>query len=73
LSAQKGANHEEAWADALAAAQSLKVDLIRIEMQGAEGLDAALESVAFLNTVRTNHFDEVLALRPLLPAVVKAA
>jgi hypothetical protein len=30
-------------------------------------------SLAFLNTVRTNHFDEVLALRPLLPAVVKAA
>jgi hypothetical protein len=29
--------------------------------------------LAFLNTVRTNHFDEVLALRPLLPAVVKAA
>jgi hypothetical protein len=29
--------------------------------------------LAFLNTVRTNHFDEVLSLRPLLPAVVKAA
>jgi hypothetical protein len=29
--------------------------------------------LAFLNTVRTNRFDEVLALRPLLPAVVKAA
>jgi putative ABC transport system substrate-binding protein len=41
--------HQEAWADALAAAQSLNVDLIRIEMQGAEGLDAALESVAKSN------------------------
>ena len=35
--------HEEAWTEALAAAQSLNVDLIRIEMQGAGGLDAALE------------------------------
>ena len=41
--------HEEAWTEALAAAQSLNVDLIRIEMQGAEGLDAALESVAKSN------------------------
>jgi putative tryptophan/tyrosine transport system substrate-binding protein len=37
--------HQEAWAEALATAQSLNVDLIRIEMQGAEGLDAALDSV----------------------------
>jgi Transposase zinc-binding domain len=29
--------------------------------------------LAFLNTVRTQRFDEVLALRPLLPAMVKAA
>jgi hypothetical protein len=28
---------------------------------------------AFLNTVRTEHFDQVLALRPLLSAIVKAA
>jgi hypothetical protein len=28
---------------------------------------------AFLNTVRTERFDQVLALRPLLPAIVKAA
>jgi putative ABC transport system substrate-binding protein len=41
--------HEEAWTEALAAAQSLNVDLIRIEMQGAEGLGAALESVAKSN------------------------
>jgi putative tryptophan/tyrosine transport system substrate-binding protein len=41
--------HQGAWAEALAAAQSLNVDLIRIEMQGAEGLDAALESVAKSN------------------------
>jgi putative ABC transport system substrate-binding protein len=40
--------HQGAWADALAAAQSLNLDLIRIEMQGA-GLDAALESVAKSN------------------------
>ena len=38
-----------AWAEALAAAQSLNVDLIRIEMQGAADLDAALESVAKSN------------------------
>jgi putative tryptophan/tyrosine transport system substrate-binding protein len=42
-------HHEGAWAEALAAAQSLSVDLIRIEMQGAAGLDAALESVAKSN------------------------
>jgi putative ABC transport system substrate-binding protein len=41
--------HKEAWADALTASQSLNVDLIRIEMQGAEGLDAALDSVAKSN------------------------
>jgi putative tryptophan/tyrosine transport system substrate-binding protein len=41
--------HQEAWAEALAAAQSLNVDLMRIEMQGAEGLGAALESVAKSN------------------------
>jgi putative ABC transport system substrate-binding protein len=41
--------HQGAWAEALAAAQSLNVDLIRIEMQGAEGLDAALENVAKSN------------------------
>jgi putative ABC transport system substrate-binding protein len=41
--------HQEAWAEALAAAQSLNVDLIRIEMQGAERLDAALDSVAKSN------------------------
>jgi putative ABC transport system substrate-binding protein len=41
--------HQEAWAEALAAARSLNVDLIRIEMQGAAGLDAALESVAKSN------------------------
>src|SRR5215475_6048063 len=41
--------HQEAWAEALAAAQSLNVDLIRIEMQEAEGLDAALDSVAKSN------------------------
>src|SRR5262249_53746187 len=41
--------HKEAWADALTAAQSLNVDLIRIEMQGAQGLDAALDSVAKSN------------------------
>src|SRR5262245_24709759 len=41
--------HDEAWTEALTAAQSLNVDLIRIEMQGAEGLDAALESVAKSN------------------------
>ena len=41
--------HEEAWSEALAAAQSLNVDLVRIEMQGAGGLDAALESVAKSN------------------------
>jgi putative tryptophan/tyrosine transport system substrate-binding protein len=41
--------HQGAWAEALAAAQSLNVDLIRIEMQGAAGLDAALESVATSN------------------------
>jgi putative ABC transport system substrate-binding protein len=38
--------HQGAWAEALAAAQSLSIDLIRVEMQGAPGLDAALESVA---------------------------
>jgi putative tryptophan/tyrosine transport system substrate-binding protein len=41
--------HQGAWAEALAAAQSLNVDLSRIEMQGAAGLDAALESVAKSN------------------------
>ena len=41
--------NQEAWAEALAAAQSLNVDLTRIEMQGAEGLDAALDSVAKSN------------------------
>jgi ABC-type uncharacterized transport system substrate-binding protein len=41
--------HKEAWADALTASQSLNVDLIRIEMQGAEGLDAAVDSVAKSN------------------------
>jgi putative ABC transport system substrate-binding protein len=41
--------HQGAWAEALAAAQSLNVDLIRIEMQGAAGLDAALDSVAKSN------------------------
>jgi hypothetical protein len=29
--------------------------------------------LAFLNTVRTEHFDQVLALKPLLPAIGKAA
>jgi hypothetical protein len=29
--------------------------------------------LAFLNTVRTERFDQVLALRPLLPVMVKAA
>src|SRR5262249_30717302 len=38
--------HQEAWAEALAAAQSLNVALTRIEMQEAEGLDAALNNVA---------------------------
>jgi putative tryptophan/tyrosine transport system substrate-binding protein len=41
--------HQGAWAEAIAAAQSLDVDLIRIEMQGAADLDAALESVAKSN------------------------
>ena len=41
--------HEEAWAEALVAARSLNVDLIRIEMQEAAGLDAALDSVAKSN------------------------
>jgi putative tryptophan/tyrosine transport system substrate-binding protein len=41
--------HQGAWAEALSAAQSLNVDLIRVEMQGAPGLDAALESVAKSN------------------------
>jgi putative ABC transport system substrate-binding protein len=41
--------HQEAWAEALAAAQTLNVDLIRIEMQGVAGVDAALESVAKSN------------------------
>jgi putative tryptophan/tyrosine transport system substrate-binding protein len=41
--------HQKTWGEALAASQSLNVDLIRIEMQGAEGLDAALESVAKSN------------------------
>jgi putative tryptophan/tyrosine transport system substrate-binding protein len=41
--------HQGAWAEAIAAAQSLDVDLIRIEMQGAAGLDAAPESVAKSN------------------------
>jgi putative tryptophan/tyrosine transport system substrate-binding protein len=41
--------HQEAWAEALAAARSLNVDLIRIEMQEAAGLDAALEIVAKSN------------------------
>jgi putative ABC transport system substrate-binding protein len=41
--------HQEAWAEALAAARSLNVDLTRIEMQGAAGLDAALESVGKSN------------------------
>jgi hypothetical protein len=29
--------------------------------------------LAFLNTVRTERFDQVLALRPLLPTIAKAA
>src|SRR5439155_23998383 len=29
--------------------------------------------VAFLNTVRTEHFDQVLALRPLMAAIADAA
>jgi hypothetical protein len=29
--------------------------------------------LAFLNTVRTGRFDQVLALRPRLPAIIKAA
>ena len=41
--------NQEAWAEALAAAQSLNVDLIRIEMQGAEDLDAALDGIAKSN------------------------
>ena len=41
--------HQEAWAEALVAARSLNVDLIRIEMQEAAGLDAALDSVAKSN------------------------
>jgi putative ABC transport system substrate-binding protein len=41
--------HQEAWSEALAAARSLNVDLVRIEMQEAAGLDAALESVAKSN------------------------
>ena len=41
--------HQEAWAEALVAARSLNVDLIRIEMQEAAGLDAALEGVAKSN------------------------
>ena len=41
--------HQETWAEALAAARSLNVDLIQIEMQGAAGLDEALESVAKSN------------------------
>jgi putative ABC transport system substrate-binding protein len=41
--------HQGAWAEAIAAAQSLNVNLIRIEMQGTAGLDAALESVAKSN------------------------
>src|SRR5262249_31100911 len=41
--------HQETWAEALAAAQSLNVDLIRSEMQETEGLDAALNSVAKSN------------------------
>src|SRR5713226_1893241 len=41
--------HQEAWAEAIAAAQTLNVDLIRIEMQEAEDLDAALDRVAKSN------------------------
>jgi putative ABC transport system substrate-binding protein len=41
--------HQKTWGEALAASQSLNVDLVRVEMQGAEGLDAALESVAKSN------------------------
>jgi len=29
--------------------------------------------LAFLNTVRTERFDQVLAIRPLLPAIARAA
>jgi putative ABC transport system substrate-binding protein len=41
--------HQKAWRGALAASQSLNVDLIRVEMQGPPGLDAALERVARSN------------------------
>jgi ABC-type uncharacterized transport system substrate-binding protein len=41
--------HQQAWADARAAAQTFNLELIRIEMQESEGLDAALESVAKSN------------------------
>jgi len=41
--------HQDAWAEARAAAQALNVDLIRIEMQEAKGLDAALDGVAKSN------------------------
>jgi len=32
-----------------------------------------LIALAFLNTVRTEYFDQVLGLRPLLPGIAKAA
>jgi putative ABC transport system substrate-binding protein len=41
--------HQGAWSEAQAAAQSLNVDLMRVKMQGAAGVDAALESVAKSN------------------------
>ena len=55
----------------------------RIAAQIATALDGINESgnvvpmrmvcLAFLNTVRTERFDQVLALRPFLPAVTLAA
>ncbi len=45
------------------------------EVTFTEGGEATIRTawLAFLNTVRTQHFDQVLALRPLLPAIAKAA
>jgi putative ABC transport system substrate-binding protein len=38
--------HEPLWSDAVAAAPSLKIDLVRVDMRGPADLDAALERLA---------------------------
>jgi hypothetical protein len=51
----------------------MSLEMVNRVWQGSRGKRSEIKWLAFLNTVRTEHFDQVLALRPLMAAIADAA